>query len=69
MTNAKPWCVARSQRIGIARTMARPRPLLLAAGDGRRAQLPGVGAGSAGQVALTSPGRSGSAPVARYWFR
>ena len=28
-------------------------------------QVPGVGAGTAGQVALTSPGASGSAPVPR----
>ncbi len=69
MTNAKPWCVARLQRIGIAWIVAGPRPLLLAAGPGDRAQPFGVGSGSAGQVALTSPGWSGRAPVARYWFR
>jgi hypothetical protein len=73
MTNAKPWCVAHLQRIGIAWIVAGPRPRFgrpgLGARAANRAQLFGVGSGSAGQVALTSPGWSGRAPVARYWFR
>ena len=63
MTIAMPWCAARSQRIGFEAAAAGRRP------PEGRSQPFGVGSATAGQVAFTRPGRSGSAPVARYRFR